>query len=87
MNLRQTRDSNRFRVERAEEERHRRARLGEEERLELVEGRREALVLKGLHRLRPGEGDELDGREVLAELRAVLAVSESRWGWSGAAAP
>lgn len=74
VHLRQARDANRLGVKAAEEKAHRRARLGEEERLEVLERRREALVLQRAHRERPGERDELDGREVLAELPKVEAL-------------
>lgn len=68
MNLRQTRNSDRDGVERREESRHGLTGLRQEERLNLVERRREALILEGLHGERPWGGDELDGREMLTEL-------------------
>lgn len=68
MNLRQTRHSNRFRVKRAKESAHRLTGFGEEELFEFVERGGETLVLEGLHGEGPGGGDELNGREVLAEL-------------------
>lgn len=49
VHLRETRDADRFRVERGEKVRHRGAGLGEEELLQLFDGGREALVLERAH--------------------------------------
>ena len=81
VHLRQARDADRLGVEAAEEVGHGRARLGEEELLEGLERRREALVLERLHGLRPGERHKLDRRQVLAELHEVERASA--WMSSG----
>ena len=68
VHLSQARDADRVRVERREEVGHRGARLGEEEGLQFLEWGRETLVLEGAHRFGPRGGNQLDRREVLAEL-------------------
>lgn len=68
VHLGEARDPDRLGVKAAEEVAHGGARLCEEQVLERLERGREALVLEGLHGLGPGQGDELHGREVLAEL-------------------
>lgn len=76
VHLGQARDADRVRVERREEVGHRGARLGEEEGLQFVERGREALVLKGAHRFCPRGRDQLDRREVLAELVRCVRSGE-----------
>ena len=76
VHLGQARDADRVRVERREEVGHRGAGLGEEERLQFVERGREALVLEGAHRFGPRGGDQLDRREVLAELVRVRSCEK-----------